>query len=329
VNVSTIAMAEALHISGARICRVGFFGLKMPGIAEPLIDNLVRRYLESLPEELEPQILHIKSIFDIGVVRPTEKLELYSFGNDQRRAGKYRQGQVHKMCNQANHGSLSFMPNNFREIRQIKIYQTIIHVVLSVIARNYLDDMPVTMFTIHTRAQQLRALLHRLELMQRMARDEEIRGTRLEVTVQHVDTMHVVRRMCNELDFLRVQGIEIMLEGSFDRVLIRPPDVIQAFRDSFEKLEVTMRGLANARVPPIRVRVALTLARHTIGWSGKNIERHLREAKAGNDREIRIRIRRQDAEHVYNGCELDDVEMRAKVVEFFGLCNVVPSSKTS
>jgi hypothetical protein len=255
-------------------------------------------------------------------------LELYSFGNDQRRAGKYRQGQVHKMCNHANHGSLFFMPNNFREIRQIKIYKTIIHVVLSVIARNYLDDMPVTMFTIHTRAQQLRALFHRLELMQRMARDEEIRRTRLEVTMQHVDTMHVVRRMCNELDFLRLQGIEIMLEESFDRVFIRPPDVIQTFGDNFEKLEATMRGLANARVPPIRVHVALTLARHTIGWSGKNIERQLRETKAGKDREIRTRIRRQNAEHIYNGCELDDVEMRTKVVEFFGLCNVVPSSKT-
>jgi hypothetical protein len=93
-------MAEALHISGARICRVGLFGMKIPiGLAEPLIDNLVWRYLESLTEELEPQILHHKSIFDIRVVKPTERLELYSFGNDQRRAGKYREGQVHKMCN--------------------------------------------------------------------------------------------------------------------------------------------------------------------------------------------------------------------------------------
>jgi hypothetical protein len=149
-----------------------------------------------------------------------------------------------------------------------------------------------------------------------MARDEEIRGTRLEVTVQHVDTVHVVRRMCSELDFLRVQSVENMLERSFDRILIRIPELIQAFRDSFKKLEAAMRGLANARVPPIRVRAALTLARHTIGWSGKNIERHLREAKAWKDKEIRIRIRRQDADHVYDGCELDDAEMRAKVVEF-------------
>ena len=101
VNVSTIVMTKALHISGAKICKVEFFGMKMPiRIAKPLIDNLVRRYLESLTEELEPQILHHKSIFDIGVVKPTERLELYSFDIEQRRAWKYREGQVHKMCNQ-------------------------------------------------------------------------------------------------------------------------------------------------------------------------------------------------------------------------------------
>jgi hypothetical protein len=300
------------------ICRVEFFGMKMPiGIAEPLIDNLVQRYLESLTPELEPQILHHKSIFDIGIVSPTERLELYSFGIDQRRAKKYHEGQVHKMCNQSNFSSLSLKPNNFGEIKQIKIYQKIIHVVLLVIARNYLDDIQVTMFTIHTRAQQLRALLQRLERMQNMARDEEIRGTRLEITVQHVDIVHVARRMCSELDILRVQGVENILEGSFNRVFIMIPDLIQAFKDSFEKLEVAMRGLANVVVSPIRVRAALTLARHTIGWSGNNIERQLREAKAWEDREIRIRIRRQDADHVYNGCELNDVEMRVKVVEFF------------
>ena len=37
-----------------------------------------------------------------------------------------------------------------------------------------------------------------------------------------------------------------------------------------------MRGIANSGVPPIRVRVALTLARHTIGWSGRKLKRHLR-----------------------------------------------------
>ena len=90
MNVSTIGMVEALYISGARICRVGFFGMKMPiGIAEPLIDNLVQRYLDFLTPELDSQILHNKSIFDIGIGTLTKGIEFFSFGDDQRRAKQY------------------------------------------------------------------------------------------------------------------------------------------------------------------------------------------------------------------------------------------------
>ena len=40
MNVFTIGMAEALYMSGARIRRIGFFGMKMSiGIAKSLIDN--------------------------------------------------------------------------------------------------------------------------------------------------------------------------------------------------------------------------------------------------------------------------------------------------
>lgn len=87
-----------------------------------------------------------------------------------------------------------------------------IHVVLFVIARDYLDDMLVTTMIIRTRAHQLQTMLQRLELMQVMARNNEIRETRLEVTVQQVDTVQAARRMCNELDILRIQGLENMLE---------------------------------------------------------------------------------------------------------------------
>ena len=58
--------------------------------------------------------------------------------------------------------------------------------------------MLLSMMTICTRAHQLRAVLLRLELMQVMARDNEIRGTRLEVTVQHLDTMQAAHRICND-----------------------------------------------------------------------------------------------------------------------------------
>ena len=77
--------------------------------------------------------------------------------------------------------------------------------------------MPRNMFTIRTRIRQLQALLRRLELM---TRDNEIKGTRLEVTVRHVDTVQAARRICSEFDILRVQGIENILEISFDKILI-------------------------------------------------------------------------------------------------------------
>ena len=89
VNVSTIGVAEALYIGGARICRVGFFGMKMPiGIAEPLIDNLVQRNLNFLAPELESRVLHNKSVFNIGIVTSIECVEGFLFGDDQRRAKK-------------------------------------------------------------------------------------------------------------------------------------------------------------------------------------------------------------------------------------------------
>ena len=184
------------------------------------------------------------------------------------------------MCGQQDFGSLSFRPTKIGEIKLIKINQKLIHVVLSVIARDYLDDMPVTMYTICTRFQQLREFLQRLELMQVTGSDNEIRRTRLEVTVQHVDTVLVAKRICSGLDILRVQGLKRLLEGRFDRYLILATYLIQDFKIWLENLRVAMRGIANAVVAPIRVRATLTLARHAIGWCGKNLDRQLREAKA-------------------------------------------------
>jgi hypothetical protein len=174
------------------------------------------------------RVLHNKSIFAIEIVAPTECIELFfSFSNEQRRAKKYHERRVYGLCIQSNFGSLSFKPTKLEEIKQIKMYQKLVHVILFVIARNYLDDMPITMYTICTRAYQLRALLQRLELMQVMTRDNEIIETRLELIVQHVDIVQTARRMCNKLDFLHVQGIKNILERSFDKIFILMPNLIQ------------------------------------------------------------------------------------------------------
>ena len=187
-------MADSLYLSGARICRVGFFGIKMPiGLSESLMNNLVNRYLEFLAPKIEACVLQGKSVFDIGIVTPTNSIELFSFGDEQRVAKKFREGRVHSMCKQQNLGSLCFRPTKVGEIKLIKMYLKLIHIILSVIARNYLDDMPATMSTIRTRFRQLRELLVRLELMEVTGSDHEILGTRLEVTVQGVNTVQVAR----------------------------------------------------------------------------------------------------------------------------------------
>ena len=58
------------------------------------------------------------------------------------------------------------------------------------------------------------------------------------------------------------------------------PNSIQVLRFNPKNLEIAMRGFVNKCCASIHVRVALTLVWHTIGRSRKNLERHLREAKA-------------------------------------------------
>jgi hypothetical protein len=87
VNIFTIGMAKALYMTRTIICRLGFFGMKMPiGTVKPLIDYLVQRYLEFFAPDLEAQILHNKNIFDIGIVTPTKRIEFFGFRKDQRYA---------------------------------------------------------------------------------------------------------------------------------------------------------------------------------------------------------------------------------------------------
>ena len=81
----------------------------------------------------------------------TSESFFFSFGDEQRVAKKFKEGIVHLMCGQQDFGSLSFRPTKIGEIKLVKIYQKLVHVVLSVIARDYLDDMLVTMYTIRTR----------------------------------------------------------------------------------------------------------------------------------------------------------------------------------
>lgn len=102
--------------------------------------------------KLKSQVLHNKNIFDTRIVTPTDSMKLFSFGVDKRLAWTYHEGQVDGISNQTILGFLSVMPMDLGDIKQIKMYQKSIHVVLSVLARDHLDDMPRTMYTSLTRA---------------------------------------------------------------------------------------------------------------------------------------------------------------------------------
>ena len=56
-------------------------------------------------------------------------------------------------------GSVEFTIDGIDRIAKVKVYQVLVHEILSFIPREYMDDMPVTIRTMRTRAEQLERLL--------------------------------------------------------------------------------------------------------------------------------------------------------------------------
>lgn len=81
VNISNSAMPEALHSSGARICKVGVLGMSIQmGIGGQMIDNLIQRRIIILTPQLEAHVLHNTNKFDIEVVTHMDTIDLSNFG---------------------------------------------------------------------------------------------------------------------------------------------------------------------------------------------------------------------------------------------------------
>ncbi len=98
-------------------------------------------------------------MFDYGVQFPIGGLQLYKFSEVQREARKFREGNVHEMCNVQGYGSLDFRPIIDPHIVKVKVYQVLCHEILSVIKKQMLDDMPATMRTMRIRLRQLQDLI--------------------------------------------------------------------------------------------------------------------------------------------------------------------------
>ena len=86
--------------------------------------------------QLKSHVLHNRSTFDIKIITSTDIKEIFSFGVDKKTSTKLLWGRVHEICNQSKFGPLSFMPINLKNVEKIKIYQKLICVILSVIARD-------------------------------------------------------------------------------------------------------------------------------------------------------------------------------------------------
>jgi len=323
VNVPIWAMSQALHELGAKICRVAFFGMKWTiPIAEPKIDHFIERYRV----EMGSSVPIGRNMFDLGVVFKMPGIRMYSFSDIQSRARKYTDGQVYEMCNVEGYGSLEFKPRLDKDLRKIKLYPEVCHAVLSVIHKQNLDDMPSTMFTMRTRLNQMRSLLAVWEGFTTDIRRGHLLGTRLEVTVQ-AEKIVDARRLCSGLDVFTLSGIRRALGGPFDIHTMELDTFMSNFKTNYDRFRHEVHGI-NSYAPTIRVRTALTYVRQSIGWSGKNMEDQLQEAREWSRGLAVQEILREHPNYVYDGWEQDSEHNRELILDFITNAKWVPHPKT-
>jgi hypothetical protein len=213
VNVPFVEISEALHYLGARFCRVQFFGMKwgLP-VAERTLDRFIARYYAEMGTDVPTG----KNVFDYGRYIQLDQLELYTFSFQQHQLRYYQGGYVHQMCDVPDYGSLDFSPSLEPCVEKIKIYQKVVHELLSKIQKQCLDDMPSQIRTIRTRVQQLQSLLAIWEAMPPITQSSHLLGTRIEATVSCTDLVIDGRRLLSEKNLLHMVGIERALGGAFD-----------------------------------------------------------------------------------------------------------------
>jgi hypothetical protein len=224
VNVSMKFMAREIYNSGARACRVCFFGMKWD---LPDAESKIDEYISNYNNVMNNHAIRGKNTFDIGVLHPSEVVDLFSFSVAQRHAQTTSCRCTHEMCNADKFGSLDFCVEVDACILRIKVYQELCHGVLSVIPKDFLDDMPRTMLTVKTRFYQMANLLNTwVQHMDEADRRELLLGTRIEVTVLDTEKIKDARGLCCRLDLLRIEGLERHLHGPFNVRSIQIGDVL-------------------------------------------------------------------------------------------------------
>jgi hypothetical protein len=220
------------------------------------------------------------------------------------------------MCNVDKFGSLDFCVEVDARILRIKVYQELCHGVLSLISKDFLDDMPRTMITMKTRFYQMANLLNTwVRHMDEADRREALLGTRIEVTVLDIEKIKDARGLCCRLDLLRIEGLERHLQGLFIVRSIEIGDVLINLHAQLQRL-LQYLNQSNTAIPTLCVQTALTRARQALGWSGKNMDKHLQVLRQWMRDEGRREAMRANGNYTYDGCEEDGPDMRANITDF-------------
>ncbi|KAG0563044.1 hypothetical protein KC19_8G000200 [Ceratodon purpureus] len=308
VNIPLEALVESLRACKHKECRVGFYGMKWAyRKARPIIDRVIQ-----LHGSLHPLLAVKQNTFDIGTRLPATEVNIFTFSKPQRVRHLYRRGSVHEMFNREGWGSLEFNVLGHPNVGTIKIYQELTHEVLSQIPKTCLDDEPRTVRTMRTRWRQMEKLLRTWHGYGDDELKEHLLGTRIEVSVKNVHKVEEAYRLCAVLDLLTIGGIEDLLGATFDVESIPVTEIVTDLSDKLDAMAVEICG-ANDNPSTIRMRTALTEARQSMGWSGKNMPRYLMEAREWRESQgLRGQGQAEgEAERFnYDGWEGDDYTLR-------------------
>ncbi|KAG0571277.1 hypothetical protein KC19_VG001200 [Ceratodon purpureus] len=314
VNIPLQALVESLWTCGHRECRVGFYGMKWAyEKAKPKIDRCIQLHGSLRAGSVRGSR---QNMFDIGVKLHATEVNIFGYGESQRWPGRiFRKGRVHEMFNIPDFGSIDFGIRDHPVIGTIKIYQELTHEVLSHIPKASLDDYPATVRTMRIRWYQLDSLLRAWEGYGEDELRENLLGTRIEVSIKNVHTVTEAYNYCIIYDLLTIRGLEKMLGGPFNVRTIPVNEILTDFSNKLNRFARKVRGRDETRTTD-QMLAALTEARQSIGWSGKNMDAQLKKARWWRGRHDRNRGAGEDRQFHYDGWEADEPRLRPMIQDF-------------
>jgi hypothetical protein len=147
----------------------------------------------------------------------------------------------------------------------------------------------------------------------------------MEITIVRVDKVSEACVLCDALDILQIDDIHRALGGPLKTNEIPIAQLMGNFRFHLQRLRHTLKQ-AYDRAPSIKVRCLLTRCRQTLGWSGKNMLKHLREAKNYKEALVaqhqREEVERQNLECIYPIYFQNAIALRPLIDDFLKIASL-------